>query len=318
MREWGSGWVPSELAWFQGKPVVSMIRLPSNRPLEPFFHQTVARAKADPQRPAPRLLFLDEVPDEVRQYEPSGFLFHMARCGSTLVSQMLAALPRHRVLSEPMLFYSLLAQPEIDEQDRRLWLRALLGLYAQGFCGNGEALFIKWSSAFTQYVRLLEELYPQVPKVFLFRDPVEVLVALAEGRDEERMRFTDAQLAPHLRLGSMEAFQRLPFWEQAARYLASCCYWASESKELPLLEYTRLPAAAWEELADHFRIRLGMEEVREFQELSLFYSKKPDTKQIFRSDAVTKRQRASTEIRDAVERLVTPELTRLQERHRSL
>ena len=32
--------------------------------------------------------------------DPTGFIFHLARCGSTLVSQMLAALPEHIVLSE--------------------------------------------------------------------------------------------------------------------------------------------------------------------------------------------------------------------------
>ena len=31
---------------------------------------------------------------------PTGFVFHLSRCGSTLVSQMLAALPQNVVLSE--------------------------------------------------------------------------------------------------------------------------------------------------------------------------------------------------------------------------
>ena len=32
----------------------------------------------------------------------SRFVFHVSRCGSTLVSQMLAAVPQHLVLSEPV------------------------------------------------------------------------------------------------------------------------------------------------------------------------------------------------------------------------
>ena len=31
---------------------------------------------------------------------PSGFIFHMSRCGSTVISQMLAALAEHVVVSE--------------------------------------------------------------------------------------------------------------------------------------------------------------------------------------------------------------------------
>src|SRR5437764_763107 len=80
--------------------------------------------------------------------------------GSTLVSRLLAALPRHRVLSEPLTFNALLGEPGVPAGDRRRWLRQLLGAYARGMATgvpSGPARFlVKWDSPANQFIRLIE------------------------------------------------------------------------------------------------------------------------------------------------------------------
>ena len=43
---------------------------------------------------------LEELNERSAGLAPSLFLFHVSRCGSTLISQMLAALPQNVVISE--------------------------------------------------------------------------------------------------------------------------------------------------------------------------------------------------------------------------
>ncbi len=326
----GDGWVPAELVWFRGRPAVTLFRLPDNRPREPFFHQTLERARAAEGTPRPRLVLLDDAPDAADGFEPSGFIFHMMRCGSTLVSRLLAALPGTRVLSEPFLFYALFAETAggwvgsgSDAADRRRWLRRLLGLYARGLCGgvgatHASSLVVKWSSVIGQFIGPIEEAYPGVPKLFLTRDPVEVLVSIEEERPGGSEHTKDEQVAPHLRAGSTAALHALPPREADARHIASCCYWAGSSRRLRLLDYHRLPPAVWNELAAYFGLELGPGDVTRLEQLSRLYSKDETGQRVFAPDGEEKRARASQAVREAAARLVTPELARLRERHPAL
>src|SRR5438874_313448 len=60
---------------------------------------------------------------------PSGLIFHMSRCGSTLVSQMLAALPANIVVSEAppidAIVQAYRLMPNADEERYAHWLAAL-------------------------------------------------------------------------------------------------------------------------------------------------------------------------------------------------
>ena len=69
---------------------------------EPFFDLTIEDCLQDPYC----LLFRRQTPLDVLAHldnassgsEPTGFIFHMSRCGSTLVSQLLATLPGYSML----------------------------------------------------------------------------------------------------------------------------------------------------------------------------------------------------------------------------
>src|SRR5437660_536531 len=98
------GWIPVCLDWRYPEPTVRWCHLGQEPFSEPFFDSTVQLVL---QRPF-NALFAHETPigslegwhERSPGLAPSGFIFHMSRCGSTLVSQMLAALPRNVVVSE--------------------------------------------------------------------------------------------------------------------------------------------------------------------------------------------------------------------------
>jgi hypothetical protein len=110
-----AGWVPIRFCWHEGRPVLDWCRLDSRRFTEPFFDETVSACLRRPfNRLFRRLTPIDtllEWQERSPGLPPSGFAFHMSRCGSTLVARMLAAVPRHVVLSEADPIDALLRAP---------------------------------------------------------------------------------------------------------------------------------------------------------------------------------------------------------------
>jgi hypothetical protein len=89
-----SGWTPFSVAPFNGALGVAWCRLGSRRMVEPFFYETIVKAMTRPFN----LVFHQQTPVDAlallpRGVKPAGFIFHMSRCGSTLLSQALAASP---------------------------------------------------------------------------------------------------------------------------------------------------------------------------------------------------------------------------------
>lgn len=124
------GWTPIRVHW-RDEPVVEWCWTDDLPFADPFFVQTIERALRSPFS----LLFRRETPigelDELEPgLEPNGFVFHVSRCGSTLVSGMLASSPRHLVLSEPLpVDHVLRARASDDERVKWLrWMVSALGV----------------------------------------------------------------------------------------------------------------------------------------------------------------------------------------------
>src|SRR5262249_22714547 len=93
-----SAWLPAAVHLRDSKPIVEWTYFGSRQPTEPFFSDSLGICRRTPFA----RLFEHHTPLELSSdgAAPSGFIFHMSRCGSTLIAQMLAALPRAVVISE--------------------------------------------------------------------------------------------------------------------------------------------------------------------------------------------------------------------------
>jgi len=97
------GWLPVHLGWQRGQPCLHWLHFGSERFVEPFFAGTIARCL---RRPFSQLFTartsmaaLDAQAGGAGHVDPAGFIFHMSRCGSTLLGQMLTRLPGNVVIS---------------------------------------------------------------------------------------------------------------------------------------------------------------------------------------------------------------------------
>ncbi len=150
---------------------------------EPFFDETISACRMLPENGflnAKINTGIRELTDKVKEantIEPTAFIFHISRCGSTLLSQMLSLQPSNIVLSEVPFFDELLrygkkhhCMTEILPQ-----LKAAIGLYATKRKDAHQHLFIKTDSWHIHFYAALRTLYPTVPFFLLYRKPGEVL-----------------------------------------------------------------------------------------------------------------------------------------------
>lgn len=107
--------------------------------------------------------------------QPAGFIFHLSRCGSTLLSGCLSELEDAAVFSESPVLTEVLLDPALSPQEKRQHIECLINVQARLF--PGRRVVVKWNAWDIFQWNLLRSLYPHVPVVALVRDPVEILAS---------------------------------------------------------------------------------------------------------------------------------------------
>lgn len=182
MRSELRGWIPFRLR--AGTTDCRWLHVGDTRFTDPFFEETIARCMSSPensfgpQRFTP-LSQLPEIAAECDAVEPSAFVFHVSRCGSTLVSQLLALDDSCITLSEVPFFDQLLRarfQPALAEKvNVATLLPAAIRLHARKRMGCERSLVVKLDSWHTGFHAELRALYPRTPFILLYREPAEVV-----------------------------------------------------------------------------------------------------------------------------------------------
>lgn len=296
-----AGWLPRRALAHRDALVVTLHR--AGNANDGFVHESSIRWQSDP----PRLVSLPSHDHEA--VVPSGMIFHMTRCGSTLAARVLAAIDGVTVVSEPSLVGRLLGSPAATSRT----LAQLLALYAWGTGRSGGPLIVKWHTLVNQRMDLVRTLFPDVPCVFVVRDPVEVLVSCVRWPMPLLDRLSDDLLAPHLRVGDVS---RLELAERAARYVASQCFWAARQDSLRVVEYSTLPAVAMEVLPAFLGCVPVAGDRARMEEQLVLDAKNP--RRAFTPDAPAKQLAADGALRELAERIIRPELDAVLSRHARL
>lgn len=109
-----------------------------------------------------------------------GFIFHTSHCGSTLLARMLGSLPGVRVVSETEAINGLLLSAifyNIPEQQVLSYLHRIMETYRQPMEGDKWLIF-KLTSWNVFFIGLFQQLYPNVPWIYLDRATDEVVQSL--------------------------------------------------------------------------------------------------------------------------------------------
>ncbi|WP_199228728.1 aspartyl/asparaginyl beta-hydroxylase [Azospirillum sp. TSH100] len=145
-------------------------------PTLPFLADRIARAGA---------VWQADLPEADGAPEPAALILHAGRCGSTLVSRGLSLLSRCHVLSEPQALNMVLSVdgrwPFLPPPDRHRALRQVVAALARAKRPDQDRFILKLSSWNALHLPLLEAAFPAVPKLFIYRQPEEILVSLQDG-----------------------------------------------------------------------------------------------------------------------------------------
>ena len=305
------GWVPARFFWREGKPIVDWCYLGRQRFEAAFFEHTIGKCMARPFN----LLFRRQTPIEVLAewhqlrpgLKPTGFVFHMSRCGSTLVSQMLAAIPTSVVMSEARpIDATLRAQfnsPSATDDQRITWLRWMVSAMGQRWLGEEQHFFIKFDAWNTLELPLIRRAFPDVPWIFLYRDPVEVLVSHMSNRGAHMI---PGVLTPSLfSMDSQTAFSLEPE-DYCAKVLATICTAAFQHCRHGgrLVSYRQLPEVVPESLLKFFNLRCSDDEIARVRATAKRDAKNPAA--TFQSDSQKKTDKATEAIREAAAKWLYP------------
>mmetsp|Transcript_31125 Transcript_31125/g.100290 ORF Transcript_31125/g.100290 Transcript_31125/m.100290 type:complete len:351 (-) Transcript_31125:252-1304(-) len=108
--------------------------------------------------------------------EPSGFVFHESRVGSTLVANMLASIPTNLVYSESAPPPTILNHCTSCSMDRKVdLLRKLFAL--MGNSPFHTRLYYKFQSITVPSMAPLLLAFPKTPWIFVYREPVQVMMS---------------------------------------------------------------------------------------------------------------------------------------------
>ncbi len=154
--------------------------LPDGAPTEPFHDEYLSRCWQTTVlnqllRPRTSLQALAACAQRVPRAQPAGFIFHLSRCGSTLLSGCLSELDEAVVFSESPVLTEVLVDPALSPQEKRAHVQCLIDLKASLF--PGRRVVVKWNAWDIFHAQLLRGAYPAVPVVALVRDPVEILAS---------------------------------------------------------------------------------------------------------------------------------------------
>ena len=170
-------WLPYR---YQPKRQLINWLIPFGHATEPFQDEYISRCRQhlinQILQPCTTPEFALQQAEKLEEVKPAGFIFHLSRCGSTLISGCLSELESTCIFSESPLLTEMLLDNKLSLVQQKLFLRSFINLKAAAF-SNRPHMIIKWNAWDIFRWEIIRELYPQVPVIFLVRDPVEILAS---------------------------------------------------------------------------------------------------------------------------------------------
>ena len=205
-------------------------------------------------------------------------IFHLSRCGSTLVSRLLGTLPGVVVLAEPAPLNALLGlDPDrVDEATLVRFVRLLVRALGRRRHGDERQLVLKCTSWNIRRRAVLAAAFPETPWIWVQRDPARVVASLlAKPPGWLGLQAAPPRAARRFGLdpAAVPAMTRAEF---AARALGAMLESAATDPGRRLcIDHADLPAAIWQRVAPHFGLEVDAAAIERMTEQSRFYSKDP-------------------------------------------
>jgi len=307
------GWTPYRTAWAGEDMIVDWCHHGSRRFVEPFYYETIVWAFTRPfNQLFQRRTLIAAAASLPAGLKPSGFIFHMSRCGSTLLGQALASNPAHIMVSEASpirnILQAALHGPATPEQVEK-WLSYVVNAFGQKRFPCETRFFVKFFAADVLYLPLIQRVFTDVPWIFLYRNPLEIFASQRAQPGADTIRGG----IPLQLLGTApEELYSISNEEYLCRTLAAfgaAALAAHRPGQSLILDYKDLIPALWERLQTHFGYALDGEARTAMLQALGRNSKQPSA--AFEEDGAAKRA-AAAPFAELVNLIVGPTYAALQ------
>ena len=226
---------------------------------------------------------------------------------------MLAALAQNVVVSEAGAVDAVMRagfNHAGTDDERAGWLRALVCALGQRRHVAERHYFVKFDGWHTLQLALVRRVFPEVPWLFVYREPLEVM---ASQLRRPALWLQPGNLPPQLLgLDTAAAFSLSPE-DYCARVLARICETAlqhADEGRVLFVNHRQLPEVLTDSVLSFWRVAYTAEEIAAMRQTAQFHAKEPEVRYVNDGDA--KRRGASAAARGAAERWVTPLYERLE------
>jgi hypothetical protein len=318
------GWLPISIKLgafpaFLSDAVVRWLEFGSRRLTEPFFRHTVENLRMS----SPNVPELDADITSIvwegsrnRGARPCGFIFHMSRCGSTLVCNALKALTHVQIAAEASSITTLLMPFPLDthlplDHERENRERGALAdcLIPQFICyrtGHPERTIVKFASQNSLFISVIRSLWPDVPCLFIVRNPTEVMVSNLKGGALNRFAENPAMARAMCGVGASAKLDDVSPEEFCGlvlgRYLQAATL--EQSSRFSVIDYDNITPSVVCELTEFFNLEI-QERPDCLNNIFNYYSKDPTGSLRFYDDRLSKRRVASAAVLAAAQTLTS-------------
>ena len=289
---------------------------------EPFFQQSVDRFRLEHPEREPTFTEFHLLPQLEKSFDsikPAGFIFHSSRCGSTLLSNAGRAIAGSTVISEANAIDQLVARLITDSEPRDVkraiygaLLKAVVSAFGQRMTGQEQHLIVKFSCCSTSQLERITRIWPDVPWIFVYRDPVETIVSNLKTMpgwllDKDRRILSAVIGVEESAIGEMDPA------ELCARSIGSFYATAKQlaNRDCMLLNYEQFSIETLLNVLEFFGIAPTAAEVDEIAVAAQFYSKDTTTR-IFENDGLRKRSQADDRVCEMAAKWSYPQYDELE------
>jgi len=300
------GWLPVDAVVVDGRPGLVWMEMSGINLTEPFFQQTVERARKENR--AERFTEFDvllQLEKQLDTVQPTGFIFHSSRCGSTLVANACRAVSNSIVLSEANAIDKLIARfitdadNSVKESLYSVFLRGVVHALAQRRTGDERHLFVKFACCSFAQMERIKRIWPNVPWLFLYRDPVETIVS--NMRDIPPWLIDKDRRVLSSIIGDASEMSLEELCARTIGSLFSSAYKLANANSM-LLNYNQLSVPVIASVLNFFNVSLSSEELATIARTSEVYSKEVSGTRAFVADVDAKQKLASNTAREMSER----------------
>lgn len=173
-------WIPYKLIEKYGEVYFEWIYLGEKRYLDPFFDETMIKCRSHSSN-SKRFKVVSTVENlidwskQLVSAELKAFVFHVSRCGSTMLAQSLAVSPQNIIVSEAPIIDEIIRSELFDLNKKRTLIKAIIAIIGQKRFPEERNLVVKLDSWHIFEAEELRSIFPELPFVLLYRNPIEVL-----------------------------------------------------------------------------------------------------------------------------------------------